>query len=441
MKCLPPDHSEQRGDRTLLVWAEPPFWTIVDRPAARFIQALGEGKSPAQALDFAAGKRGGLERDAATVIAELRRAGVVKPRRLRFAKERIESITVNVTNRCNLRCRFCYNEPRDGDSEISAAEMIRALEGVRRWTAKGATLALLGGEPLLEKEKTLALARWGRGRGMQVIVSTNGLLVDDAFAREAARIGLDCQVSIDGANAASHEANRGAGTWEPALAAVRSLVANGAHTIMSMVFHTGSVADIPDYLRLAERLGAHEARFIPIKRVAGGGEYRVPDLAGVIRTVAATVRAEPNLGRLLGRDYVSILGQTCRTCSLRPTCGTGSQTLLLDADGAVYPCINLVSPEFRAGNIKTEPLGHIWCRSEVLRDVRERVRVTARTETCARCLVRHWCMGGCRGETFATTGRLDAPSATCGLNRKAILEMFWTLAEWPGLGEAKGKVC
>jgi len=431
VNCLPPDHRERRGERVLLVWGDLPFWVVVDRAADRLIARLAEGLDAAEALASAAegGPDRGLRRDGAAVLAQLRKAGVIGNRRLRPSRERIESISVNVTRRCNLRCRFCYNEERGIEGrELSAEEMIAALDSVRRWTAPGAALALLGGEPLLEPEKTLALGEWGRRRGLRPIVSTNGLLVGPAFARSAARIGLDVQVSIDGPTAAGHEAVRGEGTFRRAIEAVELLVSSGARTILSMVFHAGNAGEIPKYMRLARRLGAHEARFIPLKQIGGGADFRPPDLAGVVRLVRDTLAAEPELRPLLGRDYYSILAQTCQTCSPRPGCGTGSQTFLLDADGTVYPCINLTDPMFAAGSVREDSLGRIWRRSVVLQDVRQRAPTAARPETCGRCFVRHWCMGGCRGESRAGTGRLDAPSATCRQHRASILEMMWTLA-------------
>ena len=444
MRILPADHRERRGESVLFVWGDAPFWIVVDPEAARFLDALCAGQSPTAALAGAAAPHPDRAptQQAPNHLAQLRRAGVAGGRRQRPPRERIESISVNVTNRCPLRCAWCYNgERRPSGPDVSADEMIHALEGVRHWMAPGAMLALLGGEPLLEKEKTLALAAWARKRGLAAVVATNGLLVDADFAARAAALGLDCQVSVDGARRETHEAIRGAGTFEGALAGARTLVGAGAHTLLSMVFHAGSAAEIPDYLRLARSLGVHEARFIAVKQVGRSSAYRVPDLAKVVREVADLVRREPALGRLLGRDFVSVLAGTCQSCSPRQSCGTGAQTLLLDADGTIYPCPSLAGAEMAAGSIRAEPLARIWRQSCRLQQVRRESRLSAREGTCAGCFVRHWCLGGCRGETYAATGRPDAPSVTCRQNRAAVLEMFWTLAAFPDLLRQGPRYC
>jgi len=440
MTALPPDYRERRGDSVLLVWGDLPWWTVVDRDADRFIAGLVEGESPAQALDRLP-HRPGIERDAAAIVQALKRAGVIGRKRNKPPKTRIESISVNVTNRCNLNCTFCYNRDHEDHGDgLSADEMIEALESVRRLVVRDAPLAMLGGEPLMAPERTLALAEWARRRGMTPLLSTNGTLVTADFARRAAEIGIDCQVSIDGASAESHDAVRGEGTFERAVGGVETFRDAGAHTIISMVFHAGNVGEIPGYLRMARELRVDEARFIPVKALAGGGDFRLPELGEVVNTIADIVSAKPELGSLLGRDYVSILAQTCRSCALRQGCGTASQTLLLDADGTVYPCINLSQPEMALGNVREQSLRRVWQGDGRIREIREAVTLESR-DTCLECWARHWCMGGCRGETYSNTGKLDAPSMTCAQNRAAIVETFWAISRCPELVHEGPKYC
>lgn len=440
MSALAPDYRERRGDSVLLVWGDLPWWTVVDRDADRFIAGLVEGESAAHALDRLP-HRPGIERDAAAIVQALKRAGVIGRKRNRPPETRIESISVNVTNRCNLNCTFCYNrDHEDRGDELSAEEMIAALESVRKQIVPGAPLAMLGGEPLMAAERTLALAEWARRRRLTPILSTNGTLVTAEFARRAAEVGIECQVSIDGASGETHDAVRGAGTFQQAVAGAETFRDAGAHTIISMVFHAGNAGEIPDYLRMARELRVDEARFIPVKALAGGGDFRLPDLAGVVSTIADLVSGETELGRLLGRDYVSILAQTCRSCALRQGCGTASQTLLLNADGTVYPCINLSQPEMAFGNIRERSLRQIWQGDGKLTEIRDAVALDSR-DACRQCWARYWCMGGCRGETYANTGRLDAPSVICAQNRAAIIETFWAISRCSELVNEGPKYC
>jgi len=437
MTVPPPDCRERRGERVLLVWGAAPWWTVVDRQADRFIAALVAGRSPAAAVAELTNGRAdfSVARAAAEIVRRLKAAGVARRRPRVPARDRLESVAVNVTNRCPLRCAFCYNQPEvhQPGAELSGADLARALDSLRRHFAPGALLALLGGEPLLRPDDTIELARWGRRRGLRPLVSTNGLRVDERFARAAAGCGLEVQVSLDGPDAATHEAVRGEGTFDRAVAGVGLLLTAGVHTMISMVVHAGTLASIEAYLRLALSLGVAEARFLPVRRVGPGRRFTPPAPLDLLRAIWRVADAEPELAALLGRDYASILAQTCHACAPRRSCGTGSQTLLLDADGTVYPCPNFVGPAFAAGNVRNERLDHLWRRAARLAEVREQTALSTR-KPCATCWARYWCLGGCAGESYAEHGAFGHAGVGCDGLREAVRETFWRLADRPLAG-------
>lgn len=51
--------------------------------------------------------------------------------------------------------------------------------------------------------------------------------------------------------------------------------------------------------------------------------------------------------------------------------------------------------------------------------------------TCAKCAVRYFCGGGCRGENYQVTRKLRSPHFNCEEIRNTILEMMWMLTEEP----------
>jgi len=438
-QCPPPDLVETRAGRTLHVWGDVPYWIVADKELAEALSALREAQAiPALAAALAeTWKRPRREvlKALRQSVRTLYKAGVVRrngriARRPSPKRPRLEVVCINLTNRCNLRCIFCFNDASRtlaGD-ELSADEILRFLKDLRPYLARRPMLALMGGEPLLARDRLLAVAR-GAGRRWEKLVSTNGLLVDDAFAHGAHDAGLEVQVSIDGAQASSHDRIRGNGTFARATEGVRRLAGAGVHTIMSLVAHRDNQSEIADYLDLAIRLGASEARVIPLKRVGAGRDVglQMPDFRRILRDTARAIQDRPERQRLLGRDYLCLLAQTCAHSYRRTTCGTASQTVLLDADGTVYPCQNHCTPELAAGNIRRERFRDLW-KGEALSRLRDLYHVDRRA-ACAECPVRYWCMGGCRGEAYSVSGRFDAPSATCEMNRDAILEVLWLLAE------------
>lgn len=112
----------------------------------------------------------------------------------------IDYIRISVTDRCNLRCRYCM--PEEGACLLSHDEILR-FEEIERICRLGAELGirkvkLTGGEPLARKNVVSLVESLGRMKGIDDITMTsNGCLLDQ-YARELKRAGLSCvNISLD----------------------------------------------------------------------------------------------------------------------------------------------------------------------------------------------------------------------------------------------------
>ncbi len=112
----------------------------------------------------------------------------------------LRSLRLSVTDRCNLRCRYCMPEkryvwlPRDGILDFDEIDRLVGLFvslGVER-------LRLTGGEPLLRRNLPALVASLRRHRGLtDLSLTTNGLLLG-ALAEALRDAGLDrVTVSLD----------------------------------------------------------------------------------------------------------------------------------------------------------------------------------------------------------------------------------------------------
>jgi radical SAM protein with 4Fe4S-binding SPASM domain len=212
-----------------------------------------------------------------------------------------------------------------------------------------------------------------------------------------------------------------------------------------MVCHEGNVRFLENYYQFARELGVNEARFIPLKQIGGGsnGTFRPVSTAKLVQNAFSLFDRHPEYARLAGRDYLSVMAQLCRLSARRVSCGVGRQAFLLDADGTIYPCLNTDLAEFRVGNIR-EPgfdFARVWRESQILREVRKRSCIDQMNADCAKCVLRYWCLGGCRGETHRRAGDFDARPEDCADLRSAILETMWLVAERPDLLPARPITC
>ncbi len=439
LRARRPDLVQERGERLLLVWAEPGAWLVADRELRQLVAALDGRRSVDRVVARLARKWGRAPAVVASEVGPALRAltdlGVIGPARAPDERVEIANVTLNVTNRCNLRCRHCYNAPRG--EEMPAADLASALSGSSGVLAEGATLILLGGEPLVDLERLARLVEGVRDTfGPAPMLSTNGTLIDARVASALAGLDLDVQVSLDGPTAAVNDPVRGAGSFDRAVEGVRQLVAAGLSVTLSMVYDATNLDQLEAYADLARSLGAREVRFIPLRLIGRAAEDpgRAPDQRIALERLLALLERRPELRGMLRRDFFTITREVCRRSGPRSSCGIGRRVVFVDADGAVYPCPNHRSATFRCGHLGDESLEDVVRRSPVMRRIREEFRV-GRYEDCGRCPVRPWCAGDCRGEAVTLHGRVDAAVPHCGQMRELIPTLMWLIADGdPRLG-------
>lgn len=140
---------------------------------------------------------------------------------------------------CNLTCAHCFVTcgPREERHAMMSRAEVRARVGEA--LALGVKeVYLTGGEPFLNSQiepimqDTLAHA--------PVTVLTNGTLFTErratwlAALSRRARFALELRVSLDGADAPTHDALRGAGAWQRTMAGLRMLSAAGLLPIVTV---------------------------------------------------------------------------------------------------------------------------------------------------------------------------------------------------------------
>ncbi|RME42183.1 MAG: radical SAM protein [Deltaproteobacteria bacterium] len=140
---------------------------------------------------------------------------------------RLEGLTLIVTNRCNLRCRYCYQDRHDTtdmpwERAKAAVDLLLAASEERRGRdpAGGETVAKIafyGGEPLLKEGLIRKVVTYVRREAPQGVVPrfslfTNGLLLGEAVLGFLVEHDFEIQLSSDGV--AEAQDDRGKGTFE-----------------------------------------------------------------------------------------------------------------------------------------------------------------------------------------------------------------------------------
>jgi mycofactocin biosynthetic radical S-adenosylmethionine protein MftC len=414
----PPDYSEQREGLTLQIWGEEGYWHIIDRETEELLQAVGQPIT----LKHLLARHPGWNDKVVTRTLQSVRQGLdrIPPQ----PQKHIENISLNLTTGCNLHCATCYVPAKDRNpKKLDAGKAIEFLDSLGGHLSNTATVSLLGGEPFLHPDCVLAIARWAKQHGHPCNVSTNGTIPLESIHSEIKSTGLHIQVSIDGATAQINDAIRGAGTFEKAMKTARQLIAAGIHTTLCMVACQDNQHEIGDYLRMAKNLGANEARILPLKRLGNSKEGRLTPCSQleILKIIAAELDRDPSLETLCQSDLYAIVKNMVHDSSRRKTCGSGTQTLLIQADGAVFPCINSAMSSAKFGTIGDSLETILSCGSRW----GDALSIDNPNHPCHKCPVKRWCLACCPGETIQREGNLSKRHWNCSDVKNAITFMMW----------------
>jgi MoaA/NifB/PqqE/SkfB family radical SAM enzyme len=121
------------------------------------------------------------------------------------------SVGCLITGRCNLECGFCYgNKESLPQTEISAGDWASIFRHLRTWGVMRVDLS--GGEPTIRKDLP-GIARTAIEVGLNVVISTNGLLLGDEALDSFPTV--HWHVSMDSGLPHIHESSRVLHTLNP----------------------------------------------------------------------------------------------------------------------------------------------------------------------------------------------------------------------------------
>lgn len=159
-----------------------------------------------------------------------------------------------LTNRCNLRCTYCFVVDEKIDRRTLSAEFTReeAFRFVDEFYALGTRMMfLLGGEPLLHKHIG-EIVEYIVAKGIVLHVVTNGTLLAENCA--AVRKAHAVCVSLDGVGEVNDRL-RGEGVYDRALAGLIAAREQGVRCRIHSVVTRGNLRRFGETARLARELG------------------------------------------------------------------------------------------------------------------------------------------------------------------------------------------
>jgi len=160
--------------------------------------------------------------------------------------------TIDITNRCNQYCLYCYAEANKFKIDMDGNKWIAILETLYKKGLRSVVIS--GGEPLLHPNfwKILDFCC----EHFITEVNTNGQLIRQTEAQKLANYNLKAiQISIDSADEKTHDAYRGKGTWKRVMDASLILKSYGLPIRISMTVRPETISKIEPLRRYANLHG------------------------------------------------------------------------------------------------------------------------------------------------------------------------------------------
>ncbi|MBV1714331.1 MAG: SynChlorMet cassette radical SAM/SPASM protein ScmE [Desulfarculus sp.] len=365
----------------------------------------------------------------------LKEKGKVEPTTPRFMRTP-RSLTIEITSRCNLRCRYCYffNNPEVVYRDLPTGEWLTFFDELGSLGVMTVTLA--GGEPFIREDLPVLLEGIVRNR-MRFAFLSNGTLIDDEIAAFIAGTGRceHVQVSVDGSSAQAHDSCRGKGSFEKVLRGIHTLQRHRIGVTVRVTIHQHNVHDLENIAHfLLDELGlpdfsTNSAGYmgtccVNADEVLLNVEERKEAMATLLRlTEQYPGRISSSAGPLTdGRMWRRMEEARAQD---KPAfhnggrltgCGCPSNKISVRADGAIVPCNMLAHMEL--GRINHDSLSEVWQNSPDLNQLRTRHHISlAEFEFCAGCSYIPYCTGNCPGLAYTLTGQVDHPSPDACMRR------------------------
>ena len=330
-------------------------------------------------------------------------------------------VGIEVNRRCNLRCPHCFTDSGPDAHPGATAEQLDGLLA-RLATLGVRQVGFSGGEPLLRTDLE-GIMRRGLTAGIQGYgLVTNGWPATQARARSLKDAGLRVvQVSLDGVDAADHDAVRACGPegFYRALRAIRLFRDAGLRVDAAALLNARNLERLPEMALLCEALGVTNLRwcsFVPT------GRARDPEVQRALTPAPERLDAFLELMRTLNRRPDAPLRLTLDH-GIGPwndagafACTSGQAVVYISCEGDLYPCPGLIFDEFIVGNVYgPRPLEALFADPAL-----SRVRTQDRRGgqgSCATC-DNPRCTGGCRGLSYALTGDVTTSPPYCNVRRR-----------------------
>lgn len=260
------------------------------------------------------------------------------------------TVIFNITDRCNLRCSYCYSGYYcRGKSELPLDKVLGIIDELRDMGCK--RISFGGGEPLL-REDIDKIVDYVRQKNMECVINTNGYLVPYKI-NTIKKLDVLC-LSIDGDERAN-DTYRGKGSFKKAMEAISCASRYKIPIHTNTVIHRGNLDSLEFILGLAKQynfLVEFNLAIANLSEEDKNADYKCNDsqIKSTLRKIIQYKKEGYNI--LFSRkafEYTLLWPTYSKEAFFENVpdfkhlnCYAGKYFCIVDTNGDVYPCPHLI---------------------------------------------------------------------------------------------------
>ncbi len=324
------------------------------------------------------------------------------------------NITIDVTSKCNLRCKHCRVNEIGYDMTLDEIEEV--FNKLTDFKPRGVFIS--GGEPLI-RDDIVEIVKKSKKLAPVTILNTNSLLLTENKLKELIDSGLNyIQVSVDGIEE-QHDYIRGKGTYKKTIEKMKMInkYSDQIKLHISSVVSQKNIDYMEEFARQILEIEKIKAqilgfkRFIPnnvLKDMAALGKdglkklYENLELLQKKYNGKTTIASDMPMKNVFNeKRAIEIMKKYNLSCA---GCSAGVNGISIRNDGTVTPCTLLY---ISCGNILKQNLKEILQNADMLKIKNRELK-----GKCGKCQYKLIC-GGCRAAAYQISGDFLEEDSEC----------------------------
>lgn len=339
---------------------------------------------------------------------------------------------LHITDRCNLRCSYCYlpHHKVDMSLEMGKAVIDATFRSAVTRNVQSVRLKYAGGEAMLSfdliKQLHLYAQKLAQQHDLELVgvVLSNGTLLDDNIVQNMLSLGMHLSISLDGIQDwqdSQRFYSNGRGTFADVTRSIKLALSYQIPTHISVTITGKSVAGLPQLMAwILEHNVSFSLSFYRENDCSQSShtyeglkleeEAMITGMLETFKVIEADIPSRSLLNSLVDRGNLA--------ASHTKTCGVGDNYMVFNHKGQVSKCqMDMQNPISSVQ--EHDPLIALQRDKSSIQNISVEEK-----EGCKSCEWKYWCTGGCPLVTYRATGRYDVQSPNCNIYKAIFPEVM-----------------